>query len=72
MAAAEREARPRKPLLSRAIYPYKLIGNARLENVMNSLRLTAVVEIDTTNNDSSVRRAAMVMQAYGVKTIVSD
>ena len=32
------------------------IGNARLERVVNSLRLTAVVEVDTTNSDSSVWR----------------
>jgi len=61
-----------KPFLSRAIYPHKLIGNARPESVANSLRLTPVVEIDATNNDSGVRRGAMVMQAHEVKTIVSD
>ncbi len=62
----------RKPLLSRAIYPHKLIGSARLDRVVNSLRLALVVEIDTTNNNSGVRRAPMVMQANEVKTIVSD
>ena len=36
----------RKPLLSRAIYPHKLIGSARLDRVVNSLRLALVVEID--------------------------
>lgn len=62
----------RAGLFSVAIYTRRLISHARLECLVNSLRLTPIVEIDTTNNDSGVRRGAMVIQAREVKTIVSD